>query len=256
MNRVIKYIISDILRNKIIIAYTLFLFLLSMGMFVMEDVPEKSLTSLLTINLILIPLVSVMFSTIYIYNSSEFIELLAAQPIKRKSLWISIYLSLALAIAISFFIGCGIPILIFSPTTTGITILITGIFLSIIFVSIAALSAVYIKDKTRGIGTALMVWLYFTLIFDALVLFLLFQLIEYPLENLIVGLSILNPVDLVRIVSLLEMDISALMGATSAVFKNTFTEGFLGFLITYGVLSLWFVIPLLISIRKFKKKDL
>lgn len=256
MNKVIKYVISDILRNKIIIAYTLFLFLLSFGMFVMEDVPEKSLTSLLTINLILIPLVSVMFSTIYIYNSSEFIELLAAQPIRRKSLWFSIYLSLAFSLAIAFFVGCGIPILLFSATATGLTMIVTGILLSIIFVSISALSAVYIKDKTKGIGTALLLWLYFTIIFDAMVLFLLFQLIEYPLENLIVALSVLNPVDLVRVVSLLEMDISALMGATSAVFRNTFTSGIIGFIITYGVLVIWILIPLLLSLRKFGKKDL
>lgn len=255
MKKVIKYVISDILRNKIIIAYTLFLFLLSFGLFIMEDVPEKSLTSLLTINLILVPLMSVMFSTIYIYNSSEFIELLTAQPIKRKSLWLSIYMSLALSLTIAFFIGCGIPILIFSPTSVGLTMLVTGAFLSIIFVSISALTAVYIKDKTKGIGTSLMLWLYFTIIFDALVLFILFQLIEYPLENLIVALSVLNPVDLVRVVSLLKMDISALMGATSAVFRNAFTEG-IGILITYGVLILWAIIPLLISLKKFNKKDL
>lgn len=256
MKKVIKYILFDILRNKIIIAYLLFLLLLSLGLFVMEDIPEKSLTSLLTINLILIPLISILFSTIYIYNSSEFIELLAAQPIRRKSLWLSIYLSLILALSIAFFVGCGIPILLFAPTSTGITMLITGIFLTIIFVSIATLTAVYIKDKTKGIGTALLLWLYFTIVFDALVLFLLFQLIEYPLENLIIGLSVLNPVDLSRIVSLLEMDISALMGGTSAVFKNAFSGNWIGLTITYSVLIGWILIPLLLSLRKFKKKDL
>src|SRR5690606_41843496 len=54
------------------------------------------------------------------------------------------------------------------------------------------ISSVYIKDKARGIGAALMIWLFFTLIFDGLVLFLLFQLIDYPLENLIVVLSALD----------------------------------------------------------------
>jgi Cu-processing system permease protein len=255
MNKIIKYVVFDILRNKIVIAYTIFLLLFSFGMFLMEDVPEKSLMSMLTLNLILIPLISVMFSTIYIYNSSEFIELLAAQPVKRKTLWVSFFIGLSSALTIAFLIGCGLPILLFSPTEVGFTMIITGVLLSIIFVSISMLTSVYIQDKTKGIGVALMIWLYFTLLFDGLVLFLLFQLMDYPLENLIVALSILNPVDLTRIVSLLKMDISALMGATSAVFKQSFTGG-LGSIITYGVMTLWAVIPLVLSIRKFKKKDL
>ncbi len=255
MKKVIKYVVFDILRNKIVIAYTIFLLLFSFGLFVMEDIPEKSLTSLLTLNLILIPLVSVMFSTIYVYNSSEFIELLSAQPIKRKTLWMSIFTGLALSLAIAFLIGCGIPILLFAANSIGITMIITGVLLSIIFVAIALFSSVYIQDKTKGIGISLMIWLYFTLLFDGIVLFILFQLLDYPLENLIVGLSILNPVDLVRIVSLLKMDISALMGATTAVFKQSFT-GVSGSFITFTILLLWILLPLYFSVKKFSKKDL
>lgn len=255
MKKIIKYVVSDILRNKIIIAYTIFLLIISFGLFVIEDVPEKSLMSMLTMNLTLIPLISTMFSTIYIYNSGEFIELLAAQPIKRKTLWFSIFISLALALSIAFFIGFGIPVLIFSANSIGITMIITGIILSVIFVSISLFTAVYIKDKTKGIGAALLLWLFFTVVYNGLVLFLLFQFLDYPLENLIVVLSMLNPVDLVRIVSLMQMDISALMGATAAVFKTAFTGG-VGSIVTYGVLLLWLIIPLYFSTRKFDKKDL
>lgn len=255
MKKIIKYAVSDILRNKIIIAYTIFLLLISLGLFVIEDVPEKSLMSLLTMNLTLIPLVSIMFSTIYIYNSGEFIELLAAQPIKRKTLWLSIFLSLALALSIAFIIGFGIPVLLFSANKIGITMIITGILLSIIFVSLSLFTSVYIKDKTKGIGAALMLWLFFTVVFDGLVLFLLFQFLDYPLENLIVVLSLLNPVDLTRIVSLMQMDVSALMGATTAVFKQAFI-GMTGSFVTYFVLLLWLIVPVFFSIRKFNKKDL
>lgn len=255
MKKIIKYVVSDILRNKIIIAYTIFLFLISFGLFIIEDVPEKSLMSLLTMNLTLIPLVSIMFSTIYIYNSSEFIELLVAQPVKRKTLWLSVFISLSLALSIAFLIGFGIPVLLFSSGLIGFTMIITGVLLNIIFVSISLFTVVHIKDKTKGIGAALLLWLFFTVVFDGLVLFLLFQFLDYPLENLIVVLSMLNPVDLVRIVSLMQMDVSALMGATTAVFKQAFTGG-VGSVITFGVLLIWLFVPLYFSIRKFDKKDL
>src|SRR5690606_37270702 len=105
MNKLIKYVVLDILRNKIVIAYTAFLFLFASGLFIMEDNPEKSLASLLTINLILIPLVSIIFSTIYVYNAAEFMELLVAQPVKRSTLWFSIYAGLAGALTLAFIIG-------------------------------------------------------------------------------------------------------------------------------------------------------
>lgn len=255
MNKITKHVILDILRSKIIIAYTLFLLVFSLGLFLMEDNPEKSMASLLTINLIVIPLISIIFSTIYVYNSSEFIEFLASQPIKRKTLWNSIFFGLSLSLVLAFLIGCGIPILLFSATPTGWTMLLMGVLLTLIFVSIALLASVYTKDKSKGIGISVLLWFYFTLVFDGIVLFLLFQLMDYPLENVIVGFSILNPVDLARILILLKMDISALMGASSAVFKQIF-GGNSGMLLAMFIMLLWIAVPLYFSSKKFKGKDL
>src|SRR5690554_4398299 len=208
MKKIIKYVILDILRNKIVIAYTLFLFLLSFGLFTIEDNTSKGILSLLTLILILVPLISMVFSSIYVYNSAEFIELLAAQPLKRKSLWTSIFTGLAVSLSVAFLIGCGIPILIYSPTDVGFTIILMGVLLSIIFVSIALLGSIYTKDKAKGIGIAILLWFYFSILFDGIILFVLFQFMDYPLEKAIVGLSILNPIDLARILILIKMDIS------------------------------------------------
>src|SRR5690606_3686817 len=255
MNKVIKHVVLDILRNKIVVAYTIFLFVFSMGLFLMEDSPEKSMASILTVNLIVIPLISMVFSAIYIYNSAEFIEFLAAQPIKRKTLWISIFSGLSLSLVLAFLLGCGIPILIFSNTATGWTMLLMGTLLSIIFVAIALLACVYTKDKARGIGTSILLWFYFTVVFDGIVLFLLFQLMDYPLENILVGFSILNPIDLARILILLKIDRKSVVGASSAVFKLIF-GGSWGMLVATFVMLLWIAVPLFLSLNKFYRKDL
>ena len=89
MNKIIKYVITDILRNKIVLVYTLFLLAASFSVFSLEDNSSKGLLSLLNIILIVVPLVSIIFSTIYMYNSAEFIELLLSQPLKRRSIWLS-----------------------------------------------------------------------------------------------------------------------------------------------------------------------
>ena len=107
MKKIIKYVMLDILRSKIIIGYTLFLLTVSLSVFSLEDSSSKGLISLLNIILIIVPLVAIIFSTIYVYNSTEFIELLVSQPVKRRTLWLSIFIGLSFAFLFAFFIGAG-----------------------------------------------------------------------------------------------------------------------------------------------------
>jgi Cu-processing system permease protein len=93
------------------------------------------------------------------------------------------------------------------------------------------------------------------LLFDGLVLFLLFQFADYPLEKAMIGISAFNPIDLSRILVLLKMDVSALMGYTGAIFKDFFGTT-AGLVISLMVLILWIVIPAWLSTRKFNRKDL
>lgn len=255
MNKIIKYVITDILRNKIVIIYTLFLLAASLSVFSLEDNSSKGLLSLLNVILIVVPLVSIIFSTIYVYNSSEFIELLVSQPLKRKSIWLSLFAGLAASLSISFFIGAGVPVLIYQANMIGLTMILCGIVLSIIFVAIALLASVKTRDKAKGIGAAIMLWLYFSLLFDGFVLFLLFQFSDYPLEKPMIAISALNPIDLSRILILLQLDVSAMMGYTGAVFKDFFGT-YPGLIFSCIVLLLWILLPLLVSTRKFNTKDL
>jgi Cu-processing system permease protein len=255
MKKIIKYVMLDILRSKIIIGYTLFLLLVSLSVFNLEDNASKGLASLLNILLIIVPLISIIFSTIYIYNSAEFIELLVSQPLKRSTLWMSEFIGLSSAMSFAYFIGAGIPILLYQPDAVGLTMIGTGILLSIIFVSIALLASVKTRDKAKGIGVAILLWFYFSIIFDGIVLFILFQFQDYPMEKPMLIFTALNPIDLSRILILLKMDISALMGYTGAVFKDFFGT-VTGTVIALSTLLLWIAVPCWLSVRSFVKKDL
>ena len=85
MNRIIKIILQDILKNKIVLGYTLILAILSWSSFALEDNSAKGLLTILNVILFTVPLVSILFATIYLYNSAEFIELLLSQPVKRQN---------------------------------------------------------------------------------------------------------------------------------------------------------------------------
>jgi Cu-processing system permease protein len=255
MIKIIKYIITDILRNKIIIIYCNVLLVTSLILFGLEDNTNKGLLSLLNIILIIVPLFSLLFSTIYIYNSAEFIELLVSQPLKRKSIWLSFFAGLVLSLSLAFIIGVGIPVLIFQFNSIGILLVLAGVLLSIIFIAIAFWVAVKIRDKAKGIGMTLFIWVYFSLLFDGFILFLLFQFSDYPLEKPMLLVSAFNPIDLGRILILLKLDISAMMGYTGAIFKDFFGTS-LGLILAFVTLSMWVFIPLYFSTTKFKRKDL
>ena len=255
MKKIIKYVIIDILRNKIILAFTLFLLALSLSIFNLEDSSAKGVLSLLNIVLIIVPMVSILFTAIYVYNSAEFLELLVSQPLKRKTIWLSMFTGLASSLVLSFFIGIGVPVMLYEFSATGAALVVAGILLTVIFVAIAMLAAVKIRDKARGIGAVILLWLYFSLLFDGLVLFILFQFADYPMEKAMVVITVFNPIDLSRIMVLLKMDVSAMMGYTGAVFKNFFGTA-AGLCTTLLVLVGWIAVPAWLSVRKFNRKDL
>lgn len=255
MLKLSRYVLYDILRSKVVIGYTLFLLLVSLSLFQLEENSSKAILGLLNIVLIVVPLISMIFTTIHYYNSYEFIELMLSQPVSRRKILLSEYGGVALSLLSAFFIGVGLPVLLFSFNETGLALLFTGGALTLVFTSIAFLASVRARDKARGIGAALLLWFYFALIYDGLVMLILFSFSDYPMEKFTLLLSALNPIDLGRIFIMLKMDVSALMGYTGALYKDFFGSG-TGVLFTAGIMLLWMVLPLWWALRSFRKKDL
>ena len=253
--RIVKYVVYDILRSRFAVAYTLFLLLASAGLFNFGGDPGKGLVSLLSIVLMVVPLMSLVFTTVHFYNSYEFIELLSSQPLKRDSILLGEYLGVASALCAAFLLGVGAPVAVYDGTLTGLFLVVAGVFLTLVFAALAFLGAVCTRDKARGIGVALLAWFFFTLIYDGLVLFALFAFQDYPLEKATLGMIALNPIDLARVIVLLQMDISALMGVTGAVLKESL-GGVAGAACAFVALALWAILPLALSVRVFRRKDL
>lgn len=255
MLRTIRLVALDVLKNRTIILYTLLLAGLSWSVFALEDNPTKGTLTLLNLMLLTVPLVSIIFSTIYIYNSAEFIDLLVSQPISRKTIWISLYSGTICALILSFLAGAGIPLFLYLPLQQALFIVGTGIGITLTFSSMGFLASVWVRDKAKGIGLAIMLWLYFALLFDGIILLLLFQLSDYPIEHAMVFVTMLSPIDLARILVILQLDVSTLLGYTGAIFRN-FLGTTLGTTVATLTLLLWAIIPFIISLLKFNKRDL
>lgn len=255
MAQVVKYIFSDLLRTRFTILYTFFLLLSTVALFQLDTDSGKVVMSLLNIVLMVVPLVSIIFTTIHFYNSYEFVELMLAQPVNRYVVFLSEYFAVASSLAFAFLAGVGIPVMLYGASPSALTLLFTGFMLTLVFVSMAFLASVLTRDKAKAIGVALLFWFYFSLIYDGLLLWVVYSFSDYPLEKVTLGLIALNPVDLARVIMLLQLDISALMGYTGAFYKDFFGSH-VGILLSVLVLVLWIVLPLLLALRIFRKKDL
>lgn len=85
--------------------------------------------------------------------------------------------------------------------------------------------------------------MFFAIIYDGIFLLSLISFNDYPLEQFALAASIFNPIDLSRVLILLKLDISALMGYTGAIFKQFFGSNN-GMMISFAVLTAWVILPI------------
>ena len=220
---------------------------------------ERAMLSLLNVVLLLLPLMSVTFGTLYVYNAREFIEMLLAQPVGRASLYTGLFGGIAIPLMGAFLLGVGGPLLLQGGGVPGFlshaaVLLSVGTLLTLVFTAFALCVAVLVEDRARGLGAALMVWLLTTLVYDGVVLFVTTLWTERPLEGPVLALVFLNPVDLGRVLLLLSFDLSALMGYTGAVYERFF-HGAGGMLLAFGMLLLCAAVPFFLGMRWFRRKD-
>lgn len=258
MRKILKYSFYDLMRSRWTIIYCLFYAALTLGLFALSPDLSKVIITLLNVILVLVPLIALVFGVLSYYNSREFVELLLAQPINRTQIFLGQYFGVALSLSLSLLLGVGLPFLFYgilgsTEIFNYFTLLLVGLALSMIFSGIGFFIALKFQNKIKGFSIAIFVWLFLAVIYDGIFLLLLASYSDYPLEGLAMTASIINPIDLSRILILLKLDISALMGYTGAVFQN-FLGSNGGMILAMGILLLWILFPIfgirIVSSRK------
>jgi len=257
--RVLASQFRNVIRSRWMVGHTLLLLGVTMLLLRFGGSGERALLSLVNLVLLLVPLVSVVFGTLYVYNAREFIELLLAQPVGRGAVYLAIFGGLAIPQAAALLIGVGGPLVVQAFGEPAIVrplvmLLAVGTCLTLVFTAFALCVAVLVEERSRGFGAALLVWLGCTVIYDGLILLVLTTFRDYPLETPVVVLTFLNPVDLARVVLLLTFDIAILMGYTGTVFAALFGTG-LGIAAAFGMLLVCALVPLVAGFRWFGRKD-
>ena len=259
MFKILKYSFYDLARSRWSYIYFLFYLILAFVLLFLNNDLSKAVITLMNVIIILVPLIGTIFGVMYYYNSREFTELLLAQPIKRNTIFLGQYLGISLSLAFSLLFGIGIPFVIYGLLNSATVwdfslLLLTGVFLTFIFVALAFIISLNNENKIKGFGYAVLMWLFMAVIYDGAFLMSLVIFEDYPLDKLSLIGTMLNPIDLSRILILLKLDISALLGYTGAVFKQFFGTS-LGLFLAIGVLCFWVILPVIHIVKKANKKD-
>jgi Cu-processing system permease protein len=256
---VVGYQIRDAIKSRWLLQHTLIYLLVAEGLILAGGTGERALVSLVSVVLLLVPLGALVFGTMHLYNVRDFILLLLTQPVERRSLFGGIYLGLAIPESIGLAAGLAGPFLWhgkLNAEVAGELGLLIGlaIVLTAIFTALALLIATHVRDRVRCIGIALGVWMAMAIAYDGLVLLAVDALAHYPIERPLLGLMLLNPVDLARVLLLMTLDAEALMGYTGAVFARFFDSG-LGLALVGVALAAWLLVPFLVTRRAFASRD-
>ena len=254
---IIKYLIRDIARSRMLAFYTTFFLLLSEA-FLRFGGSASALLSLSNVSLLIVPLVTLSFAVMHTYSQQPFHLLLLSQPLERRTLMLGMFVGLTIPLSASYAIGIALPFALRALTgvdgTALMLTLLSGISLTAVFVAIALTIAVSIDDHAKGFALAILTWLLLTVFYDGLILVLIRAFSEYPIERAVVVSVIANPIDLFRTIQMLHFDIAALMGYTGTVLHDSLLSP-MG-LVGAGTSTIaWITLPYVAARRRFIRKD-
>ena len=257
--KVVKFELSDLARSRWLLAYVLSIALATDALLRFNGADQRTVLGLVNVLLLIVPLVAVTFGSMHLYARRDFIELLLAQPLRRRDIFTGLYLGLTIPVGVGMIVGIALPAAWHGAWTASLagalgSLLAVALTLTAVFVALAFCIAVRCEDKVRGLAIAMAIWMAFAVLYDGALLLLVSVFADAPLERPVLAAMLANPVDLARVVLLLQLDISALMGYTGVVLKNVFGSA-QGLVLAVVALSLWVAVPVWLGGRSFVRKD-
>jgi Cu-processing system permease protein len=195
-----------------------------------------------------------------ITSSSGTLPLLLAQPIGRVEVFLGKFLGLALALTVAQAVGFGAGGAVVAiqagaeqvPAFATLTLL--SFVLGWVMTAVALLIAATWPDRLRATSAALALWLVLVIAYDLAVLGVSSMLRGAPLQTVLFPALLLNPVDLVRVMTVLATGSGALFGPTSAVLVRLIGSSG-GLVLGVAALIVQMAVPLAVGAWVFRRRD-
>ena len=217
---------------------------------------EFTIASLVSLVIYLVPLIALLLGFDAIVGERErgSLDLLLALPITRAELLLGKYLGLAAALALAMLAGLALVggMLWRQFGVTGLYhyagFVLSALLLGLAFLSLAMALSVLARDRTRASGLAIVLWFFFVLVFDLLLLGALVSTAGQYGGEVFPYLLLLNPADVFRILNVFSMDdMRSLYGLTSIVPPALANPWLMG-----AAMLGWIVAPLGLALWRFR----
>lgn len=216
--------------------------------------------SLMNLVLFLVPLTGLVVGVGSLAGGGEALPLLLAQPVSRGEVLIGKYLGLCAALSVAQALGFGgggivVAFQAGSDQIAGFAALTAlSLLLGCLSLAAALCIASVAADRLRALSMALLLWLSMVVLYDVAILGATALLRGLPLQAVLIPALLVNPVDLVRVLITIAVGSGALFGPTSAVLVRFFGGGG-GALLALGALLVETLVPLLVALRIFRRRD-
>lgn len=218
--------------------------------------------SIVSLVLYLVPILALMMGTFTFVSFREYLELIVTQPVARWKIILGKYLGALLSFVISTVAGFGVAGVIIAirigaeGSLKFALVVLLSFFLGAVFLSLSFLLSVLLKRRLAAVGLSVLIWFFFVIFYDLLMMASTVFLSHNTLKiSLIAGL-LFNPVDMVRVTSLIVVGGESVFGAAGVVAVKLL--GSMGALVALSLMILvfWVVLPLYISVKVFDKQSL
>ena len=222
----------------------------------------RTAASLVNLGGFLLPLFALLLGVFSFLTHREYLEILATQPISRRDIVLGKYLGLLISVLAAAALGFGLPGVIIAASIgvegAGTYLLVVGFscLLAAVFTGLSMLIAFLAGRRPVALGIAIAVWIFFELVYGLLMLATTLYLPPTLAKNvLLVGLGG-NPVDVVRVLCLLQVGGPPLFGPAGATLIKLTGSATMATTIGLAILAAWIVVPLALAVEVFKRQDL
>lgn len=222
----------------------------------------RTSASIINLGGFLIPLFALLLGVFSFLTNAEYLDMLITQPVPRSQVLLGRYFGLVITVLGASVLGFGLPGIIIAlvigveGALSYLLVICYSILLAIAFTGISVLITLLSGRRQIALGIALAIWIFYELLYGVLMLGMTLYFSPAVLK-VVLSIGLLgNPIDIARVLSLLQVGGPHLFGPAGATLIKMTGSSFLASVVGLGGLLMWVVVPVFISIKVFKKQDL
>jgi Cu-processing system permease protein len=230
LNRRNRWVVSFALLFAILTLSIAYFGMVTSGYAGFQDFTRTS-ASIINLGGFLIPLFAMLLGVFSFITNQGYFEILVTQPISRSKVLLGRYLGLLLTI-------------------------LGAMMLAMVFTGLSVLISLVARRRQIALGIALGVWVFYELVYGMLMLGTTLYLSPTVLKTVLPAGLMGNPVDIARVLSLLQVGGPHLYGPAGATLVKL--TGSAAMTTLFGLLGLlvWVVAPIIASMKIFKRQNL